>query len=44
MVGIDGTYHDDDGFSFDSFGTSSIAESVGGLGKVGPCWGDTGDL
>ena len=25
------TYHDDDGFSFDSFGTSSIAESVGGL-------------
>ncbi len=29
------SYHDDDGFGFDSFGTGSIAESVGGLGVVG---------
>ena len=38
------THHDNDGFSFDSFGTSRVAECIRRLGQVGPRRGDAGDL
>ncbi len=38
------SYHDDDGFGFDSFGTGSVAESIGGLGVVGLGRGHAGYL